>query len=113
MTSRPALMRRGVIAVACLALCLVTTPIIGQTVGGTFVGRVKDQSGATLPYASVSISNVATGVVTSVVTNADGLYSAPNLLPGPYEVTATFDGFNTQTKNGITLTVGAELPIDF
>ena len=113
MTSRPALMRRGVIAVACLALCLVTTPIIGQTVGGTFVGRVKDQSGATLPYASVSISNVATGVVTQVVTNADGLYSVPNLLPGPYEVTVTFDGFNTQTKNGITLTVGAELPIDF
>ena len=113
MTSRPALMRRGVIAVACLALCLVTTPIIGQTVGGTFVGRVKDQSGATLPYASVSISNVATGVVTQVVTNADGLYSVPNLLPGPYEVTVTFDGFNTQTKSGITLTVGAELPIDF
>ena len=71
------------------------------------------RAAATLPYASVSISNVATGVVTSVVTNADGLYSAPNLLPGTYEVTATFDGFNTQTKSGITLTVGAELPIDF
>ena len=53
MTSRPALMRRGVIAVACLALCLVTTPLIGQTVGGTFVGRVKDQSGATLPYTDI------------------------------------------------------------
>ena len=113
MTSRSALMRRGVIALACLASCLVALPLSGQTVGGTFVGRVKDQSGAALPYASVSISNVATGVVTSVVTNADGLYSAPNLLPGPYEVTATFDGFNTQTKSGITLTVGAELPIDF
>ena len=73
MTSRSALMRRGVIALACLASCLVALPLSGQTVGGTFVGRVKDQSGAALPYASVSISNVATGVVTSVVTNADGL----------------------------------------
>ena len=66
-----------------------------------------------MPYASVSITNVATGVVTDVVTNADGFYSVPNLLPGPYEVTAAFDGFNTQTKSGITLTVGAELPVDF
>jgi hypothetical protein len=113
MTSRPALLRRGVIAVVCLALCLVIAPANGQTVGGTFVGRIRDASGGTLPYARVSINNVATGVVTSVVTNADGFYSAPNLLPGAYEVTAAFDGFNTQTKSGITLTVGAELPIDF
>jgi hypothetical protein len=106
-------MARGLVGVTCLMLCLLTTSLSGQTVGGTFVGRVRDQSAATLPYANVSITNVATGVVTSVVTNADGFYSAPNLLPGVYTVNVAFDGFNSQTKSGLTLTVGAELPVDF
>src|SRR5689334_6633705 len=95
----------GLVSVTCLVLGLLTTSSSGQTVGGTFVGRVRDQSAASLPYANVSIANVATGVVTNVVTNADGFYHAPNLLPGTYAVTAAFDGFNSQTKNGLTLTV--------
>ena len=61
----------------------------------------------------MSITNAATGVVTNVVTNADGVYSAPNLLPGTYSVAVAFDGFNSQTKSGLTLTIGAELPVDF
>jgi hypothetical protein len=97
----------------CFATCLVASLAHGQAVGGTFLGRIRDASGGALPFASVSISNVATGVVTDVVTNADGFYSAPNLLPGRYEVKASFDGFNSQTKSGITLTVGAEFPVDF
>ena len=113
MTIGLAKMTRGLVAVTCLMLGLLTTTSSGQTVGGTFIGRVRDQSAATLPYANVSITNVATGVVTSVVTNADGFYTAPNLLPGTYTVTAAFDGFNSQTKSGLTLTVGAELPVDF
>jgi hypothetical protein len=112
MTIRPARLR-ALSALVCLVTCLAVTPAFGQTVGGTFVGRVHDASGATLPYARISISNVATGVVTDVVTNADGFYSAPNLLPGDYVVTALFDGFNTQSKSGITLNVGAEVPLDF
>ena len=113
MTTRSAPTRRGLIAMACLASCLVAAHAHAQAVGGTFLGRVRDASGGALPYASVSISNVATGVVTDVVTNAEGFYSAPNLLPGPYEVKATFDGFNAQTRSGLTLNVGAELPVDF
>ncbi len=113
MTTRHARVRRRLLAVVCLAACLSAPLAHGQAVGGTFLGRVRDASGGALPFASVSISNVATGVVTDVVTNADGFYSAPNLLPGAYEVKASFDGFNSQTKSGITLTVGAEFPVDF
>jgi hypothetical protein len=103
----------GLIISASLVALLAAAPLAAQTVGGTFVGRVKDQSSATLPYANVSITNVATGVVTKVVTNEDGFFSAPNLLPGTYDVTVAFDGFNSQTRKGVTLTVGAELPVDF
>src|SRR5688572_11407659 len=99
MKIRSARMARGLVIGTCLMLGLLTTPSSGQTVGGTFVGRVRDQSAATLPYANVAITNVATGVVTTVVTNADGFYSAPNLLPGVYTVTVAFDGFNSQSKS--------------
>lgn len=99
-----------------LSVCLVllaSTVLEAQTVGGTFTGRVRDQSASTLPHASVAITNVATGVVTSVITNEGGFYSAPNLLPGTYDVTVTFDGFNSQTRKGLTLTVGGEAAVDF
>jgi len=42
--------------------------------------------GAPVPGATVSIKNVGTGIVREVTSNGDGFYSAPNLLPGTYEV---------------------------
>ncbi len=40
--------------------------------------------------------------------NAAGFYTAPNLLPGKYEVTVVATGFSTEVRSGITLTVGAQ-----
>ncbi len=84
-----------------------------QSTGGAFQGRVHDQSGAALPYAQIAITNTATGVVTSVNTNEQGLYTAPNLLPGVYDVSAGFDGFSTEVRKDIRLMVGAEAVVDF
>ncbi|MBZ5660995.1 MAG: carboxypeptidase regulatory-like domain-containing protein, partial [Acidobacteriia bacterium] len=44
--------------------------------------------------------------------DSSGLYSAPNLLPGNYEVSVTAPGFSTQMRKGITLTVGAQQALD-
>ena len=71
-------------------------------------GTVSDASGAVIPKAQVSIKNVATGEVRAVTTDAAGFYTAPNLLPGSYEVTVTAPGFSTEVRSGITLTVGAQ-----
>jgi hypothetical protein len=103
MSIRRARTSRGPLVIACLAALWFAVPSAAQTVGGTLVGRVRDQSAGTLPHASVAITNVATGVVTSVVTNAEGFYSVPNLLPGPDEVMVAFDGFSSQTTKGLTL----------
>jgi hypothetical protein len=51
---------------------------------------------------------VATGVVRTATTDAAGFYTAPNLLPGTYEITAAAGGFATEVRAGITLTVGAQ-----
>jgi len=89
-------------------ICLISGPVYSQVVGGTISGTITDVSGAVIPGAKVSIKNTATGVVTTSTTNANGLYNAPNLLPGPYDVTVTASGFETEIQRGITLTVGAQ-----
>jgi hypothetical protein len=103
----------GRMLAALVAICIGSTIAMAQAAGGRFVGKVTDQSAGTLPYARVDITNLATGLKTSVVTNEDGLFSAPNLQPGKYDITAAFDGFKTQTRTGLTLTVGAEVAADF
>lgn len=94
-----------VLLIASLCAC---APLYAQVVGGTFSGTVSDPTGAVIPNVQVSIKNTATGVNTNVTTNSAGLYEAPNLVPGPYEVTVTARGFQTEVRTGITLTVGAQ-----
>src|SRR5882762_7262419 len=84
-----------------------------QVAGATLTGTVKDSSGAVLPNAQVAITDVATAVTRTVSAGGAGLYSAPNLLPGTYEVRVTAMGFSTAVQKGITLTVGAQQVLDF
>ena len=87
---------------------LISTPVYSQIVGGTLSGTVTDSSGAAIPNATIAIKNEATGVTTNATSNAQGLYSAPNLLPGTYEVTVTASGFDTKGVSNVVLAVGAQ-----
>lgn len=79
-----------------------------QLAGATLSGVVTDESGSAVANAKVSIKNVNTGVVRELTTNTDGVYSAPNLSPGIYEITVTGKGFSTFVQKNLTLTVGSE-----
>ena len=96
---------------AVLAICLAPR-LYAQVTGGTILGTVTDPSGASVPNVEVSITNTSTGVVKTVTTNESGFFSEPNLLPGPYSVTAKATGFSTAVLNGITLTVGAQQSVN-
>jgi hypothetical protein len=97
-----------------LAILLLTSLVFstnhtyGQTVGGMISGIVTDTSGATIPDAKIVIKNTATGQERTINTNAAGLYSAPNLLAGSYEVRGSASGFSTEVRTGVILTVGAQ-----
>src|SRR6202047_746491 len=97
------------VGTALLLSLLCSHPVHGQVVGGTISGTISDRSGAVVANATVSLQNLATGVTTAVTTNAQGLYSLPNLLPGDYQETVSAPGFEKAIRNGIVLTVGAQM----
>lgn len=94
-----------------LILCLQSlwiVPATGQVSGATLSGLVTDEQGGPVAFATIRINNTGTGGTREVTTNSDGIYSAPNLLPGSYELTVTATGFQTLTQKGVTLTVGGQ-----
>lgn len=84
-----------------------------QVAGATLTGTVTDASGAVVANAQVSVKNQATGDVRSITVDSGGVYSAPNLLPGKYDVSATAGGFATTIQRDVTLTVGAQQLLNF
>ena len=89
-------------------------PVGAQAPTGTISGTVTDSSGAIVPNVSVAITNRSTGTVRTGVTNSDGLYSVPALLPGEYEARIESAGFRTvlrqaQVLAGSTTTLDLEL----
>ena len=91
---------------------LIASNLWSQVAAGTILGTITDTSGARIPRASITIKNVATGSVRQVTSNSDGLYRAPDLPPGTYEVAASATGFATVVRAGVQLDVGVELVID-
>jgi hypothetical protein len=87
---------------------ILSLPIQAQVAGASLSGTVTDASGAALAGAKVMIENLATGVSRETTTDKDGFYTAPNLLPGTYEITVSAAGFATQVRKGITLSVGGQ-----
>jgi hypothetical protein len=85
----------------------------GASQDATISGAVADSSGAILVGAKIEVKNLGTGITQSVITDAQGRYSAPDLPVGDYEVRASATGFQTVVRTGITLTVGSQPAADF
>src|SRR2546428_7354826 len=88
---------------------LLCVSLSAQVSGGSLSGTVTDTSQAPIPNVPVTLINMATGVARTVATDATGLYTAPDLLPGSYEMTVATPGFTTQIRTGITVNVGSSL----
>ncbi|SPF53680.1 TonB-dependent receptor [Candidatus Sulfopaludibacter sp. SbA4] len=95
-----------------LGLCLPAGIATAQT-AGEIAGEVKDQAGAMVPNAPVTVTNTATNVARSTLTNDAGLYTFPGLIPGTYSVKVTAPGFETAVTNNIELQVQQTARVDF
>jgi hypothetical protein len=98
--------------IGALLICLtLSSAALAQVAGGNMSGTVSDPSGGAVQNAAVAILNPATGVSRSLTTNESGFYSAPNLVPGSYQVSITAAGFATLVEK-VELQVGAELVLN-
>lgn len=104
MTSRAPLATTLVFVLSCA--------LSAQNIAGTIDGIVVDDQHAVLPGVSIAITNVDTGIVRTVITDAAGSYRAPALAPGTYELTAELPGFTIYRRTGLSLTIGQESRID-
>ncbi len=85
-------------------LLLVFAPVIlGQATTGSISGTVADQTGATVPQASVSVRNLDTNATRTLATAEDGRFHFPGLAVGPYELTVTQSGFAKYVRGPIVL----------
>ena len=79
---------------------------------GSLIGTIHDSSGAVVPNATVTVTNVATGIATKAGTNASGDYEVPSLHVGTYTVQAEATGFASAQAKNISIAVGARQHID-
>ena len=90
-------MRRHLLVSAVLLVFLSAANGFTQVINATLSGTVSDASGAFIPGTEITAIHTGTGVASTVVTNESGAYRFPSLQPGPYRVTASLPGFQTQT----------------
>ena len=88
------------IGLGLIALLLFQLPVCGQLTSGNLAGTVYDPAGATVPGATVTAHNDATGVDTSTTSTSAGAYRFDNLPIGTYTLNVTATGFkNAQVRN--------------
>src|SRR5262245_45834531 len=98
------------LAAACLAG--LVRPAHAQVAAGEMTGLVKDQAGAAVPGATVTVTDINTnrqGVATS---SAAGVYTVPSLAPGEYRLDVELSGFRPVRRVGIHLSTGEKARID-
>ena len=104
------LLRFGFAVLATVACMRVAA---GQSVDAVIKGLVTDQTGAIRPGATVTVTNVETGLVRSAKTDGSGFYWMPPAPAGVYTVTAELAGFRPQIRVRQMLHVGTTVTIDF
>src|SRR5688500_3129633 len=95
-----------------LCALLFATNAAAQTTTGTIMGSVKDSTGAMLPGATVTATNVGTGFSRSATTDASGAYALRLLPLGDYKVEATLQSFKTFVQSGVSVEIGRNVRID-
>ena len=110
--------RKVLPGIACLALA--TTPashltaFAQSTSAGTLVGSVVDPSGAVIPGATITVTDLSTTKDKLTTTsNKDGQYVLTNVPPGTYRIDVTRPGFAIDQIASIAISVGTQTTANF
>jgi hypothetical protein len=103
---------RHVVGVRAVLLgLLLVIAVFAQRDLGTIVGTVTDPTGAAIPNAKVTITEVATNLSYSVTTGASGDYVRPALKPGTYSVVAEAQGFRRVQQDNVVVVGGERIGV--
>ena len=109
MLARP---NRLAIFCSAMVLTLLLISTIQAQVSGVISGTVVNTSGGALPGVKVVAQNLETGAIRDAVSDGTGHYSVLSLPVGRFEVAAKKEGFKTEVRSAITLTVGQDATVD-
>ena len=109
--SRPFLRPLALLACTSLLIVVAAGRVTAQSPTASIEGTVADSSGAPVPGVTVTLTHQATGVSREVVTDGQGLFHAPLLPVGAYELKADLSGFQPFHQRDVTLTVGQTLTL--
>jgi hypothetical protein len=98
---------------AVLLLAGGVRPLLAQVGAGEITGIVRDQNGAAVPGATVTVTDVGTGRQRVVTSTSEGLYAAPSLAPGSYRIQVQLSGFKAVSRDGVRLSTGEKARVDF
>jgi hypothetical protein len=90
------------------AVCF-STALFAQVTSGTIFGSVKDQSGAVVSNANITVRAPEIGVTRTTTSSASGDFVVPNLLPATYSITVDVQGFKKLEARSVVLSAADKL----
>ncbi len=105
-------MKRIVLCLLPILMLALSQQMSAQSDRARILGTVADSQGAVIPSASVTVTNVATGVETKSTTDQEGRYQALQLPIGTYKVKVERQGFKTLETSAYTLEINQVLRLD-
>ena len=111
--SKSGMLNRWLVVLFCIATLSLATTGNSQIAGtGSIQGSIADATGAVIQSATVTVTNVATQVKHTAVTEGSGHYSFPNLDIGTYILEVAAQGFEHYSQSKIVLEVGSSIAIN-
>jgi hypothetical protein len=104
--------RRSVILLVAAIWAVTPAVVRGQNVYGSISGTVSDNSGASIPAATVTLTNLDKNEKNQITTNTSGSYSFVNISPGRYKIQVEKTGFKNFVREPIIVEVESGLKID-
>ena len=103
----------GLFLVLALAVVLLTpSRAAAQAANGTLLGTVTDESGAGVPGATVTATEVQTNIPRTAISNESGYYTFTNLPSGVYRVEGELQGFKKFVRDGVEVKVNTTVRVD-
>src|SRR5436190_22408444 len=87
--------------------------LAAQIGAGQITGVLRDDAGAVVPGATITVTETRTNRQRVVVSAGDGVYTAAGLAPGEYRLDIALSGFKAIRRDGIRLSTGQQARLDF